>query len=381
MENAAARERPAETERPPAAAASLPRRIIGRTVDAVRLLVEVGLALALGVGLALHLTVRDSLPDLAVLFYALPAPVLATIAFAGFAVSWGRPFWTVLLVGVGLWAAGMTVSVNGWPTESLTSGSAPPDPDDSAAPRPLRLLCWNTFLDVWAGEDAVGTSEVVAATQPDLFAVIEAGLGHDEPSYSADGWRDRVPGYEPIWLRNRFMALTADRITEGFADADAARLRNLTRQPDLDLPPDSYHRIVTFDWRAEPAEPDDAGWRTVTLIMMHPRSDPRWDRGPTMAALTREVERLAADGPLIVCGDFNLPSDSALHDRLRQTMRSAAEIAPGIRYRPTWPCPLPVLELDQVWVSKHFEVHRFASPATWASDHQPLVVELSLTTR
>ena len=310
---------------------------------------EVGLAVVIGIGLALHLSVRDGWQPAAVVYYALPAMVLAAAAIGGLIVSLGRTVWQVAAIGIGGWA--VAVSVIHVPATS-----------DAATPS-LRLMSWNTFLDVWAGDDAAGMSEMVLRQSPDLYAVIESGLGQEEPSYSDAGWRRRIPGYEPVWHRNRFMTLHRE---------DEAVVRNLTRLPDLDLPPGSYHRVVGFELQ-------QAGrWHAAVLVMMHPVSAPRWDRGPTMAALTEHVQRLAAAGPTIVCGDFNTPAGSALFDRLRETMRSSAEVAPGLRYRGTWPCPLPVLQLDQVWVSGHWRVHSCDTPRTWASDHEPVVVELSL---
>ena len=311
-------------------------------------------------GVALHMTIRDGWSLLAPAFYALPPVVLAVLTVFGLLMSRGHRVWIIVAGGVGLWAVSQSVVV--WPVAIATPASV----------TEVRLMSWNSFNDHLAGPNAVRLSQTLADADADLVLLIEAGLGHDEQNYSAAGWRQRADGYEPYWLRNRFEVLIKNtRATQ--AGEGEQPIRDLQRVDDLPLPPGGYNR--TLSWTMAD---DDGVRRLVTLIMLHPISDPTWDRTAVFAAVTEQVEQLAARGPVVLCGDFNLPATSCHLDRLRRTMRLTSEVGRGLRYRGTWPQPVPVLELDQMWVSRHFRVRDVVTPFTLASDHQPIVANLSL---
>jgi endonuclease/exonuclease/phosphatase family metal-dependent hydrolase len=103
-----------------------------------------------------------------------------------------------------------------------------------------------------------------------------------------------------------------------------------------------------------------------------------------------EVRKLVAmldeiDGPVIVGGDFNMTERSLdhrlmserLHDAYRAVGSGFGHTFPRTGSFPhTFPAPWPVLRLDYVWHSGHFE-------SSWAyrgdaghSDHHPIVVRL-----
>ena len=245
-------------------------------------------------------------------------------------------------------------------------------------------MAWNTYNDSWAGDDSAGVTALIDAYRPDVAVILECGLGGDRHRFSTEGWKRRLPDYQTNWLGNRFLAL--DRQTTSVRDdrhrggppapsRDAIDELAIAEAAPLPLPPGGSHRHLRV------RVPDAAGTpQTITVVVVHSVSDPLVDRRPIYTELARQIDALAAAGPTILCGDFNLPSDSLFVQPLRRRMRLASEVAPGVRYRPTWPGFAPVLELDQVWVSDHFEVTSCESPLTTASDHQPVVVDLVLRT-
>jgi endonuclease/exonuclease/phosphatase family metal-dependent hydrolase len=86
---------------------------------------------------------------------------------------------------------------------------------------------------------------------------------------------------------------------------------------------------------------------------------------------------LDGPSPVMFLGDLNcLPWSSALRVLDGRVHRA------GRRYLPTWPAPIPFLALDHVFVSSHFEVVSVRAVmdgfARWASDHVPLLAELTL---
>ena len=86
--------------------------------------------------------------------------------------------------------------------------------------------------------------------------------------------------------------------------------------------------------------------------------------------------------PLVLCGDFNALPGSRVH---RQVLQHLRDVHTGLRVRRrrrTFPTRYPVASLDHVFLSAEFEVRQVEvvrTPLTRvASDHYPLLVELSL---
>ena len=83
------------------------------------------------------------------------------------------------------------------------------------------------------------------------------------------------------------------------------------------------------------------------------------------------------DRPLIIMGDFNTPDDSCWTAPLRANHHQAFRQR-GTGYAATWPLPLPVLTLDQVWTNSQVEVSRCQNLWTFDSDHRPVVTSFSI---
>jgi endonuclease/exonuclease/phosphatase family metal-dependent hydrolase len=87
--------------------------------------------------------------------------------------------------------------------------------------------------------------------------------------------------------------------------------------------------------------------------------------------------------PLVLCGDFNALPGSRVHRRVLEHLRDVHAGALVRRPRRTFPTRYPVACLDHVFLSAEFEVRHvevIRTPLTRvASDHYPLLVELSLS--
>ena len=105
-------------------------------------------------------------------------------------------------------------------------------------------------------------------------------------------------------------------------------------------------------------------------------SSPLYQRGGPLAVIA-EVAEAAADRPLLVLGDFNTPLDSAHLAPLRRIHENAFESV-GAGYRPTWPAPLPLLALDQVWGNERLRFDRCRHGWSTCSDHRPVVTEVTI---
>jgi vancomycin resistance protein VanJ len=91
--------------------------------------------------------------------------------------------------------------------------------------------------------------------------------------------------------------------------------------------------------------------------------------------LSRYIETIPRDVPLIVGGDFNLPSGDnmlrALQPRLKDTFRES-----GSGWGNTMDNTYPVLRIDQVWVSAHFRAASVMARRTVHSDHRMVLSDL-----
>jgi len=86
--------------------------------------------------------------------------------------------------------------------------------------------------------------------------------------------------------------------------------------------------------------------------------------------------------PLILCGDFNAFPNSKVHRRCLRTLRDVHRCLGVPRPRKTFPTRYPLASIDHVFLSEEFAVHHVEVLRTnltrVASDHYPLLVELSL---
>ncbi len=77
----------------------------------------------------------------------------------------------------------------------------------------------------------------------------------------------------------------------------------------------------------------------------------------------------------MLLGDFNTPVDSVWLSAIRARFDNAFEVA-GNGILATWPLPLPVLALDQVWVSDQLGVSCAKIGWSMLSDHRPVFTEI-----
>jgi endonuclease/exonuclease/phosphatase family metal-dependent hydrolase len=94
------------------------------------------------------------------------------------------------------------------------------------------------------------------------------------------------------------------------------------------------------------------------------------------AAQARQMAEMvaAATGPVLLLGDLNATPDSA---------EVACLLAAGLRHAvppefPTFPATTPRARIDYVLASEHWESHGGGVPESLASDHRPVIAELSL---
>jgi len=112
--------------------------------------------------------------------------------------------------------------------------------------------------------------------------------------------------------------------------------------------------------------------RSIQLFCTH------WGLTPAQRqsqSLTTIAKLKAVDQPIILCGDFNAVRSSVEIDTLIERTHL---IDAGPEGANSFPSDYPVVKIDHILVSQHFTITGAAILDTEASDHRPVMAELSL---
>ena len=299
--------------------------------------VAIAAAVVCLVGVGVRLSIRDSIDATGVVYYATPWPVLAALVMlvAGGLRLRNHSRWTRPVATVGL------ISLASWLFLSYSTSSTP-----RLAPSALTCLSWNTDHGR-AGWSRI--AQTIRSESADLVCLVEAGP--TEPAHERF-WQAAFPDHATGNLGSGILVLVRDgtirQVGSGSIDGNA--------------------RFRQFDVSCR-------GER-LTVVVVDVRSTPWVSRRSALEKLVRLIKPLD-DRPVLITGDFNTPSDSACFDTWRTPLKNAWEAA-GNGFRPTWPVPLPMLDLDQCWGNRHVDfVHCRGGWSSW-SDHRPLITTFTV---
>lgn len=291
--------------------------------------------LLLAAGLLLQFGLKDRLPGLALLFYALPQPCLLALAAVLALVPGAR-----LRSRLGAVAVALPLALN-WLGPLLIT--RPPAAAAAAAHADdLRLLVWNVARP--KGPHA-GLIELVRERQPHVVAVIEPG--RVQPDWLR-AYEAALPGYRADWMPRGLLWLS--RVPSRYRER--GKLEGIG----------AYARFeVSGPWPTFPVVVAD-----VFAHLLHSR------RGQLQEVLAQAQDRSDA----LLVGDFNTPLESVFFQPWRVRYRQVFATS-GNGLAETWPLGLPLLSLDQVWVGPDWQV--VGVEKLWRvrdSDHAALWVTL-----
>ena len=242
--------------------------------------------------------------------------------------------------------------------------------------RTLRVMSYN----IEAGNHDLGRiAEVIRASAPDVAGLQEVDVHWAERSNFAD--EASVLG-QRLGMHVRFARIY--HIAEGSGGQPPREfgVALLSRYPFTAWQNDTLTRLSTQDPNAVPARAPglleatiDVRGTPVRVFNTHLdyRADPRV-RQQQVAEMLGYIDGTRA--PTLVLGDMNAAPDAAeiqpLLERLADSWPSFG--GPGL----TYPSDTPRERIDYVLVSPHFRVRSAAVPVTLASDHRPVVVDLTL---
>lgn len=307
------------------------RRVLGWTWQLVR---AGGWTLLAGgvLGALLQWTFRDSWGWLAPVHYVLPWPAVAGLLALGWLLAWPRRSGAIFagcLLGVSLWQGGSSF----WRPEA---------PEGDAGSRPLLVFFWNAY-SFQSGVEA--TAGEIMPYAPDVIALVEANLYFPEERAKL---QQALPGYA----------------LETFAGGILVAVRGTfvgTWEGSLG-DDEGHYALIEASIEGE----------DVDVLVVDIPSDPLDSREGPLTAVA-ELTEILPMSELVLVGDFNTPATSVFFDRLEETMRPAFDRG-GRGWRGTWPARLPLLDLDQAWVSPGLEVQEVRNVRVQYSDHWAVVL-------
>lgn len=292
--------------------------------------------LTLLLGLLLQIWLKDHDARWAVFFYAMPKPCL--LGLSVWLTCWPKlsrsqriPACLASLC-LALW----------WLSTSWCMPERASVPTKNALnDEPLTILYWNLCRPNGIDQEMV---DLVKQTQPDLAVFVEAG---NAGSYLAK-YSESLPDYRPELMQRGILRLS--------------RLKTASNRSVL------FPRMATYTQFDLAGRGPDFPVIVADIFphMFHSRK-PQID---TVFAQT--LRRPDA----IVIGDFNTPLESVHLAQFRKHFTEAFEAA-GFGLKETWPCGMPLLSIDHIWVGSDWEV--LAADKFWrltGSDHAALLVTL-----
>jgi endonuclease/exonuclease/phosphatase family metal-dependent hydrolase len=256
---------------------------------------------------------------------------------------------------------------------AAVSAVAPPDP---VAERALRVMTYN----IQSGHGALdGTIAAIRESAPDVVALQEVDVHWADRSAFAD--QATILG-ERLAMSVRFARIYRIPNVDPAAPPREFGVALLSKFPIVAWRNDTITRLSTQDTSPVPGPAPgllearlDAGGTTIRVFNTHLdyRGDPSVRR-LQVSEMLRAID--ASSMPTIVFGDLNAASDAPELAPLMRRLRDAwpASAGPGF----TYPAENPVKRIDYVLVSSEFDVRSATVPATEASDHRPVVVDLVL---
>lgn len=293
-------------------------------------------AVLLVAGLVLRLTTRDAFDGCALLFYVTPWPVIA-VGAGVLAVFWAwkkrrLAAWMGAALAVGAGAAWLGAN---WFWHPLPTRRGE-----------LRVIHWNASRPT-SGLPVV--ARWLRAQDADVIALAE---GYRRGFSNRARWQAEMPGYEVAEFPGEMTCLVRGRI---LAQESRMFVRN------------SYGALLRVEVRG----------RALTIFQADITPRPTQSRRNSFRILTDLIEPHFG-GNLIVLGDFNTPRESVHFAPLRAEMTNAFEAA-GRGLADTWPMPLPVLSLDQIWGNRRLRPVSCAHGHSLRSDHRAVIADFDFT--
>jgi vancomycin resistance protein VanJ len=241
---------------------------------------------------------------------------------------------------------------------ALMTGGSPPEPAPPGSAE-MSLLHWNVM---WGGHDPPKWRETAAKIvghDPDLVVLSEA----PSDEMVADALSGAGPRWNVVYITN------------------PPKTRYWYNPMVCSRGPLKIERRVEIRNGAAMSVLAEVKGRTVRLLVVDGKSDPRILRTPMLHDIAAACDDAARRGePFdVIAGDFNSTGRSIGFDAVANAgelgYRRAATYA---GWRATWPFPLPLFDIDHVWVRNRPRVLGCELFSSRRTDHRGQFVRLAL---
>jgi endonuclease/exonuclease/phosphatase family metal-dependent hydrolase len=246
----------------------------------------------------------------------------------------------------------------------------------SARPRPVQLRVLSYNIHTGIGSDGVldleRTAAAIRATRPDVVGLQEVDVHWAERSEFRDQARDLA---RLLHMRVFFAPIyDLDPLTPG-APRRQYGVAILSRLPVLHTRNHEITRLSTVEENPVP-EPAPGFAEAVVLksgVAVHVYAT-HLDYRPDPAVRAAQVADMLAimHGRTLLLGDFNATRDAPELAPLWESLTPAP-------VGPTYPADVPEKAIDYVTVSPGLRIDRASVPETLASDHRPVLAQVSVT--
>lgn len=269
-----------------------------------------------------------------------------------------------------VWAVALTLACSGcWRVGRATHGEV------AGRAATLRVMTYN----IQSGHGNLkATATAIRAAHPDVVALQEVDVHWAERS----GFTDQAATLgKELGMNVRFAPIY--RIPAGAGrPVREFGVALLTTFPVVGFRNDTLTRLSTQVPNPTPAPAPGLLDATLDVHGVRVRVlNTHLDYRADSSVRRQQVSDMLADiggtnAPTILCGDLNASPNASelapLFARLHDTW--AATLGNGF----TYPADVPTKRIDYVLVSRHFSVRDATVPDTQASDHRPVIVNLSL---
>jgi vancomycin resistance protein VanJ len=257
------------------------------------------------------------------------------------------------------------------------------------APRPfwqpaqptVRIMMWN--VRGWSLGPQTAPSQI-RSLAPDILCLAEAyppaprpGFPRSKVVLGNDGnWESQFPGYQvlragDVSILSRFPLLSSSvRTLKGSYGRQLLIARWQTPRGPLTTVAVHVSTALSPEYKAENEYNKPSRWKQ---IIRHAQATAQ-TRAAQWPAIQSSVAGVS--GPYIVAGDFNNPPRGLLYHRLARNWQDGfGQAGWGCGY--TFPAKHPLMRIDYIWASPSLRVNQCFSPETRASDHRPVVADVS----
>ncbi|HCU37873.1 MAG TPA: hypothetical protein DGT21_21280 [Armatimonadetes bacterium] len=286
-------------------------------------------------------------------FWSLPAIVLSA-----FAVSSRNRFWGMMTVGAWFFATLVVAEEPAALARMLTQ--SPPPISARRPPDSMRIVTLNCAGgDVRAAaESFIWDADIVLLQEAPAAAELDALVA------TRDGWQSSCALDPAILARGSIAPVPVGQEQAAFVCAADITLPHIPSMPPVRV---ISTRLLLPSLRTRVWLPE----------VWSDGFEARADREEQMKAVAGFAREGLGTMPVIVGGDFNAPAGDSLFRVLQPEFRDAYPEG-GAGWPNTITNDTPMSRIDQVWVSRQFEVESAWVVRTQHSDHRAVVVDLRL---